>query len=90
MRSERNCESPDPVAAQSLIWNGFLKFLLPRSESYWDESHETRIEYSSGTLNLLLFIDEVPEDPVGVHKLGLMRDCLRLLKYVRVFLSGTN
>ena len=62
-------------------WNNLLEALFP------DEELE---EYKSLRKSVLLIIDEVPEDPVGVQKLGELREAVKVIPNVCLILSGTN
>jgi hypothetical protein len=73
-----------------LIWESFLKYLFNQLEPAEVDKMLELCTVGSVETKLLLFIDEIPEDPVGVRTVGFLRDSLRLLENVTLCLSGTN
>ena len=77
-------------AYSAYIWENFLQFLFVKTvEGPFDL---TAFKSKHGLLNrpLILFLDEVPTDPVDVELVVWVRDLVRFLPGVLVILAGTN
>jgi hypothetical protein len=76
---------------EAYVWEKLLQFLFVKNAQDPFDLNLFKVVHGldQGRL-LILFLDEIPTDPIDVHFIGWVRDLVRFVPKILVILAGTN